>query len=293
MRKIYLTLVCLGLMLAGCAQEQQVDSSFRPTVNPSLYAKGKGPLLLIDSGHNNFHTLADKYAPFGWVAEQAGFVVSGFGKIDSASLSVATILVIANALHSDNVDNWRQPVLPAFRQDEIEMLQQWVNNGGSLFLIADHMPFAGAVSNLAQVFGFSLYDGFAYNRPQQKFDVFTVANGMLQSDMIANSIDSVVSFTGHAFAISDSASSIIRLDETYKVLMPQEAWRFSKDMKMIDAGGLSQLAYTRYGNGKVVMAGEAAMFTAQRVGDIKIGMNMDGARGNLPLLLRLLKWLSE
>lgn len=286
----------LFIPLIGCAQ-QQVDHDFAPAMATPLYEKGKGPVLLIDGGHYNFHTLDDKFAPFGKVAEADGFVVrSHDGEITNSSLSVARILVIANALNEQNTDSWRQPVLPAFTPEEVEALRQWVWNGGRLFLIADHMPFPGAAADVAAAFGYTFYDGFALKGPDTKFDVFSYGNGMLkQTDLTTRhgKLDSLVSFTGQAFKIPDSATSVMAFDAAYKVLMPEEAWQFSRDMKMLPAVGLSQLAYSRYGAGKVVVAGEAAMFTAQHAGDIKFGLNSTLAPNNLPLLLNILEWLAE
>jgi hypothetical protein len=166
-------------------------------------------------------------------------------------------------------------------------------NGGSLFLIADHMPFAGAAADLAKSMGFGFNDGFAYCKPNQKFDVFSYHNAMLQHNALTNGLDSIVTFTGQAFSIPDSATSVITLDATYKVLMPEVAWEFSKDMKMLDAAGMSQLAYMNYGSGKIVVSGEAAMFTAQRVGDVKFGLNAPFAPHNLALLINILGWLGK
>ncbi len=106
-------------------------------------------------------------------------------------------------------------------------------------------------------------------------------------------LDSIVSFTGQAFKIPDSATSVITLDKSYKVLMPEVAWEFSKDMKMLPAEGLSQLAYSRYGQGKIVVSGEAAMFTAQIAGGNKFGLNAPMAKYNVALLLNIFEWLSE
>lgn len=38
----------------------------------------------------------------------------------------------------------------------------WVESGGRLLLIADHMPLAGSAAKLAAAFGASFTDGFAY-----------------------------------------------------------------------------------------------------------------------------------
>jgi hypothetical protein len=141
-----------------------------------------------------------------------------------------------------------------------------------------------------------MYDGFALRGPGTKFDVFSRGNGMLRETTLSNlhgSLDSIVSFTGQAFTIPDHATSVITFNANYKVLMPEVAWEFSRDTKMIPAEGLSQLAYCRYGSGKIVVAGEAAMFTAQRVGDMKFGLNASFAPDNLQLLLNILEWLSH
>lgn len=280
----------------ACSQ-QQVDNDFTPEIAAPLFALGKGPLILVDAGHHNFHTLEDKFAPFGKVAKMDGFTVrSSEGPITGEILKDTRILVIANALNEKNVNSWQLPVYPAFTAEEVKKIRDWISRGGRLLLIADHMPFPGAVADLAQSMGFTFQNGFAFRRPKQNFDVFTLANGMLKRSPLTDmhgSMDSIVSFTGQAFAIPDSATSVITLDSNYKVLLPEVAWKFSADMKMIPAKGLSQLAYAHVGSGKIVVAGEAAMFTAQRVGDMRFGLNAPFARQNVTLLRNILEWLSE
>lgn len=39
------------------------------------YPKGKGPLVLIDESHNNFHTAVGTYKPFATRIERDGYVV--------------------------------------------------------------------------------------------------------------------------------------------------------------------------------------------------------------------------
>jgi hypothetical protein len=290
-------LYLLSLPLLGCAQQQEADRDYTPIISKPLYESGKGPVILIDGGHFNFHTLEDKFAPFGKIAEQDGFrVKSTSGNIKAEDLKNAKILVIANALNEKNIDSWQQPVHTAFTPEEVKEISNWVRNGGRLFLIADHMPFAGAAADLAKELGFSFNDGFALSGPKRKFDVFSRAEGTLTSSELTDmhgSLDSIVTFTGQAFKIPDNAKSVITLDSKYKVLMPEVAWEFSGSTKMIPADGLSQLAYCSYGKGKVVVSGEAAMFTAQKVGDIKFGLNAPLAPHNLQLLLNILEWLDK
>lgn len=57
--------------------------------------------------------------------------------------------------------------------------------------------------------------------------------------------------------------------------------------------GWSQGAYTNWGKGRVVVFGEAAMFTAQLAGPdkIRVGMNSADAPRNYQLLLNIIHWL--
>ena len=279
--------------LTGCAQ-QRPDKDFDPGLKQPLFPKGQGPVMLIDAGHHNFHTLEERFAPFGKVAVASGFQVKSISrKFEKDQLKDAKILVIANALHEENIEAWEQPVHPAFSDEEVAVIKDWVSDGGRLFLIADHMPFPGAASNLAAAFGYEFYDGFAMRRPRKNYDLFSRNNQMLQSNSLTEGIDSIVSFTGQAFQIPDDATAVLTLDSNYWVLMPEVAWQFNDQMKMQPAAGLSQLAYSRFGKGKVVVSGEAAMFTAQVAGKVMVCINADFAPNNLPILFNILEWLTS
>ena len=82
------------------------------------------------------------------------------------------------------------------------MVTQWVKNGGSLFLIADHMPMAGAVQDLAAQFGFGFTNGFVMDTVDSGPDAFTLKEGTLEESVLTTGRDStewvsqVVSFTG-------------------------------------------------------------------------------------------------
>lgn len=285
------------LSFSACAQ-QKADTDFTPDIPKPLFENGKGPHIVIDGGHYNFHSFDGRYAAFAKIATMDGFKVSGKeGAITKEYLNGIKILVIANALNEKNVDEWKKPTLPAFTEAEVNAITTWVRDGGSLFLIADHMPFGGAAASLAEQFGFIFKDGFALTGPGTRFDMFSYADNTLEHNAITDMhepIDSVVSFTGQAFTIPDGATSIITLDKRYKVLLPEEAWKFSRETPMEDAEGMSQLAYLTFGRGKVVASGEAAMFTAQIAGNnVKMGLNNEIAKNNVPLLLNILEWLAQ
>ena len=87
------------------------------------------------------------------------------------------------------------------------------------------------------------------------------------------------------------------LDEKWLSLEPDTAWRFNSEPPRFSASGWSQGAVREYGKGKVILWGEAAMFTAQVVeteqGTFKAGMNSDRASNNYKLLLSLMEWLID
>ena len=183
----------------------------------------------------------------------------------------------------------------AYTQAEIEAIEQWVNNGGRLFLIADHMPFGGGAGELGRAFGFEFGNGFARNPAVQGWDLFTKENRGLLTHEISEGISQVASFTGQAFTIPDEAEGIIRFPKGYISLRPDTAWRFNAETPRIDIEGQYQGAVMPYGRGKVAVFGEAAMFTTQLAGarKMKVGMNARGAEQNAPFLINLMRWLDR
>jgi hypothetical protein len=77
------------------------------------------------------------------------------------------------------------------------------------------------------------------------------------------------------------------------LLESDTAWVFNSRTRYTSIDGWSQGAYMKYGKGRLVMFGEAAMFTAQLAGPSKtrVGMNSDYAEENYKLLLNIIHWL--
>lgn len=296
MKQLKVLLILLPFI--SFSQEQQPDNNYMPVISKPLFESGQGPVLLIDAGHHNFHTPDERFSGFARVAAADGFRLQTLtGPVKKGSLDGVKVFVIANALNEKNIDQWQVPVYRAFTADEVEIIRKWVSDGGRLFLIADHMPFAGAAEALAAALGYTFYDGFAMSGPGRKYDVFSFDNGMLKHTDVTDmhgTIDTIITYTGQAFRIPEGATSILSFNSGYKILMPEVAWQFNKDMKMMPADGLSQLAYSTYGSGKVVVSGEAAMFTAQEVpGVVKFGLNAEMPNDNLQLLLNIMEWLCD
>lgn len=295
-RTFLLALVLLLCPLSIVLGQQAGDPDFNPVIENPTYASEKGPLVYIDEAHNNFHTLNGRFAPFTDLLRKDGYRVFALSKrISIKSLQPADILVISNALHEEDLGEWVLPNPSAFTSTEIEALITWVNEGGALLLIADHMPFPGAAGALAETFGFSMNNGFAIDTTRQGPIVFSKGNKTLKEHSITQIIDSVASFTGQGFQVPDDAFSLLELSEHVISLMPDTAWQFHEHTPHISLDGWSQGAVMTYGNGRVAVFGEAAMFTAQVAGPdrIKVGMNAESAPQNYLFVLQLLKWLSH
>jgi hypothetical protein len=304
------------LGFAGIAGAQQIpDRAFRPPVPRPAYDEESGPRLCLDEAHHNFHTLADRFWAFGELARRDGFRVAALNvTFRSASLSACDLLVISNAQPSDRP--WTEYPLPtpsAFADDEIEAVRVWVNAGGRLMLIADHMPLAGAASKLAAAFGARFTNGFAYpGATEAQIEtvrgggssaptLFRPGDGTLPRHAIsegrqeAEQVRQVRSFTGQAFRWDvEGAMPVMILPSEYVSLEPLIAWQFKPDTPVRKVGGWLQGATRRVGKGRVALFGEAAMFSAQVAGAERrpMGMNAPLAERNAQFTLNVLNWLT-
>jgi len=299
-------LLCFFLLvLLASGQAQQVaDSTFNPPIAKPGYATGSGPVVMLDEAHFNFHTATGRYLSFAQLLRRDGYVVqASTSRFNKKSLGNGKILVIANALAEINSQgNWSLPNPSAFADDEIAAVREWVHEGGALLLIADHMPFAGAAEKLGAAFGIRFSNCFAMfaEQSQGALFVFRRSNGALAEHPIINGrtrderLDSLMTFTGSAFQADGSAQSLLVLDSSQRLLLPQTAWQFTAETPRLSAAGWLQGATLNYGKGRVAVFGEAAMFSAQLAGPNRtpVGMNSPQAPQNYRFLLNVMHWLS-
>lgn len=279
--------------------QHAVDTTYHPNIHDPAYEQGSGPVIYIDEGHNNWHTMSRRYKPFSSLLARDGYVVKPYtGIFDKNKLEEGKILVISNAL-SEDVEDYTIPEPSAFSPDEINILAEWVANGGSLFLIADHMPMADASKDLAAAFGFKFTNGFVFDTVGRGVAFFKLEDKTLVESIItegrdpAEKVNEVVTFTGQAFQVPDDARSILTFNDAFENYLPDTAWVFDETTIKQNVNGWSQGAITEFGKGKVAVFGEAAMFTAQLAGPEKRkgGMNSDFASQNFQFLLNIIHWL--
>jgi hypothetical protein len=301
MKKYSFLIYLLGLFCVSVQAQQRFDTTFTPHIVEPLFDESVAPVICIDSAHNNLHTLGGGFSPFARLMKANGFQVRDISSsvTDTAVLSDCDIYAIINPLHESNLGNWRLPNPSAFTTQEIIEINNWVNDGGRIFLVADHMPFGGAAFELAKSFGFEFSNGFVRLKKEGNHpDYFSLQNERLQEhQMLAGEIQSVTTFTGSAFKYPEKAELILSFKKGDISLEPEIAWQFADTTKTIDLENYAQGAVMNYGKGKLAVFGEAAMFTARDItnenGTFKVGFNSRLAPNNQQFAVRLMRYLVE
>ena len=284
-------LAALLLFCASLAAAQQVpDTSFQPVITNPAFAPDKGPVVLLDEAHFNFHTAAGRYLPFADLLRRDGYVVTASTKpFTSELLRAGSVLVISNALNERNQTDWKPPIPPAFTQAEVDTVRNWVSAGGALLLIADHTPFSKAAEDLGKAFGIRFLDGGVVSKRHVGPMIFRKSDGTLKDHPITRRIEEVATFTGSSFEIDTRVGEPLLVfgSDAYSMTEPN-------DPHAVQVTGRLQGAVLPFGKGKVAVFGEAAMFSAQLAGPNKapMGMNAPVAKQNSQFLLNVIHWLT-
>ena len=290
---IFTLLVCLT---PGFAQ-QQADPEFDTSVAHPAYKKD-GPRVMFDEAHHNFHTTDGRYKPFVDLLVNDGYnVIRNRQPFVKTRLSGFKILVIANALGAEEDDD-KGADESAFTAEEIAAVADWVKGGGALLLIADHAPFGGAASALSNSFGVDMSQGYTFDPANSVAGsptllIFSRENKLLANHPIAEGrneterINLVRSFTGQSLKGPEGSVEILKLADS-AIDKPEYTAETSTS-----AAGRAQAIALKFGKGRVVVQGEAAMLSAQISGVEKhpMGMNVPGS-DNKQYALNLLHWLS-
>ncbi len=306
-----IALLTLSLLSSvACGSGQRVDPAFRVQLpSPPTYPTASGPVVLIDEAHNNVAVAAGRYGPFIEVLEADGFVVQSLRTgFTPDSLKDAELLVITGAMHDRNLENWSllesgnqpagpEPLLSAFSQQEIEVVNGWVSAGGALLLLAEHMPMAGAVAQLAHSFGFTLLNGFVEDPDTWDPVVFRRSDGTLVDHPITRGsgrdagVEFVATFDGAAFQ-ADGAETLMILGPQHVSYQPEIIWDIDENTPAISVAGWFQGAVKRFDAGRIAVFGDATMFSAQlKENGSPMGMNSDEGAHNLQFLLNVMHWL--
>lgn len=307
------------LLSLGIQAQQMADPDFKASVERPAYTRNH-PSVVIDEAHSNFHTAGGRYKPFADLLRSDGYDVRpGTKKFEKGGLKGVRVLVISNA----TAPAAGRDSDPAFAEQECEVISDWVRSGGSLLLIADHAPFGSAARNLARRFGIEMGDGFVFDAAHSEGNptnlVFSQENGLLGTHPLlrgrrpSEQVKLVLAFTGQSLSIPRGAVPLLRLGATayespsrgdLSAALRASAGAGEENEKAYDGhaqsvGGRAQGIAMRFGRGRLVVLGEAAMFSAQVVRftegeqqrELKMGMNLPGS-DDRQFALNVMHWLS-
>ena len=243
-------------------------------------ASGQVPIVGIDEGHFNVHTVATTYKGLADAIRRDGLRVDALtGRFTAETLRTVAVLVISNAraAASGPLDARGRP---AFTSSELDTVVDWVRRGGGLLLVVDHYPIGSANQELGARFGVDILNGETsdplYERDELGARVATGSGGTVtvSSQIIferaskaiadhpitcglsqAERIDRVATFRGTSFDAPPAAVPLLRFsDAAIDALGPAGTPRRP-------AAGRNQGLAMSFGNGRVVLLGEAAMLT--------------------------------
>jgi hypothetical protein len=275
---------------------QRADLLFNVKISRPAYTTAH-PRVLIDEAHQNFHTASGRYKPFADLISNDGYMVSpNKEKFTKKVLATCEILVIANAMGAEGMGS-PGAAKSAFSEDECQAVHDWVKAGGALLLITDHMPFGAAAEDLAKRFGVEMGKlaardqanmepesrGLLFSREKHLLGDHPITRGRNESERI----NRVKTFTGQSLKGPPGSVSFLNFSATATA-------GFGKNQ--VPVTGRSQGLALKYGQGRVVVLGEAAQLSAQLAGLEReprsmMGMNVPGI-DNRKLALNIMHWLS-
>lgn len=298
-RRLCLT-CCAALAVAQCARsqpaQQSVDRDFGPApLAAPAYPAGRGPVLWFDEGHQNLVTRTGLFSPLVAVVEADGYrTASVTGTLTAPVLARTALLVIGEPGAAEDSGSG---AAPAFAEQEVHAVTDWVSRGGSLLLLVDHMPTSGAAASLGAALGFVLHNGFVIDWDAWDDTLFVRTDGTLATHAVtegatpAERVTEVAAFFGAAFE-AEAAEPVLVIGAGYDLFFPSEPWAITESTPRRPAAGMYMGATRRVGQGRVAVFSDASMFSAQisQFG-AKMGMNTASGRQNQQLLLNVLHWL--
>ena len=305
-KKRILQLIIPLLIFVSCVYQRPDMRTDMSVERPTFNAKNS-PVVLFDAGHGNFHHIHSTYKPFATLLNNDGIVLRIHeDRFTQKALQHVDLLIIANATGEEQKDGG---MTSAFLESEIEVLMGWISQGGSLLFIADHDPFGSAAADLARALGVGMQSVWTVDTSRQNPEIgratwleYSRENGglgihpILHADNPGSAIQNVITFTGQSLSFDSTWTSILQLSASARNYYAKASASIvsAEPSTYFPVPGQSQLIACKYGSGRIVIAGEAAMFTAQEVRiffkTIRAGFNY-GNYDNKQLVLNIIHWL--
>lgn len=299
--KLLFSVTLLFTFISCSNNKAKPDNAFDVSVSDPKLTTIK-PNVLFDEAHKNHHQIKTTYKPFATLIENDGCSVKSTGKpIENTVLKITDIFIVAAAMGKEDPGD-KSP----FTGDEANLLEQWVNDGGSLLLITEHFPFGLAMSPVLNNFGVQVHNGYTEdtllnNKEVRDALLFTKSKGNLNATHpITDKVERLNTFTGSSVKGDSTWTQLLMFTPNaqnfnVKVDVKKEGGDIITSVQYADfysAKGFSQGICKQYGKGKIVVLAESAFLTAQldKNGN-RYGMNSPG-EDNKQFVLNLIRWLA-
>ncbi|WP_111977560.1 DUF4350 domain-containing protein [Algibacillus agarilyticus] len=320
-KKLASVLLAAMVTVPACATTTSIvgTGDYVVKVENPTYKKGTGPRISIDEGHNNYQTMEHRFKGFADLVQGDGYQAKPLkATFTASSLANTDILVICNALNAKNAPSNKDWVLPApsaFTTEEITAVKEWVNAGGSLLLISDHMPFPSAAAKLGEAFNVEIQSNFAFNPyftfrpgdmnlmrfyqyPGDKQGGTLLNTPIVKGNNPSEAVPYVITFTGSAFRMKPGVpfTPVMQLGKGTTILWPTDYAVMGPTTPSAGGDGLYQGVIMSSGKGRVAVFGEASMFSvgyADWENNYPMGFNNPEANHNQQFVLNLMHWLSN
>ena len=304
MKKLILLLLFVPLLSFG--QEQNYpykwpmynDTNVNLEVEDPTFQINDGPLIMFDSTHKNFFIQSHLIKPLVDLLINDGYRVSFLDKkFSKSSLSQASVLVVITALPFDFATENSAEDKNTFSENELNELQNWVNNGGSLLVFSEHAPFDQAINPLLRKFDIESSIGTTVDtiNYESKYGPgmikFENKNLNTNHPIVTGKykVKKLVSFGGSAL-LGSKYENILKLDES--------SFNVKHSTGIGPEGkGNSQGLAGMYGSGKIAAFGDSNGFTAMvfNMDDgtkMYAGMNTEGYDWK-NFVLNTFRWLTN
>ena len=305
MKKLFYTLALL-ISFSSFGQEQNYpykwpmynDTNVNLEVEDPTFEINDGPLIMFDSTHKNFFIQSHLIKPLVDLLINDGYRVSFLDKeFSKSSLSQASVLVVITALPFDFATENSAEDKNTFSENELNELQNWVNNGGSLLVFSEHAPFDQAINPLLRKFDIESSIGTTVDtiNYESKYGPgmikFENKNLNTNHPIVTGKykVKKLVSFGGSAL-LGSKYENILKLDE--RSFNVKHSTGIGPEGK-----GNSQGLAGMYGSGKIAAFGDSNGFTAMvfNMDDgtkMYAGMNTEGYDWK-NFVLNTFRWLTN
>ncbi len=303
-----------GLLPERSEPRPAPDPAFRPHVENPAYQKN-GPQVLFDEAHFNAYTADERYKAFVQLITRDGYIVSPTRDVFTQEhLRNYDILIIAGARGADGSCSQRvwigldrcPAAQRAFTVAETDVVRDWVHDGGALLLASDAFPVGTAMKGLATEFGLEITGGQildwenSYPGSSIEWIEFSREKGTLIDHPITagrgstERVDRVLTFGSHSVRGAEEPDGFLRLVSPAMELLPGHAQGDTILAKTITVAGSMQGIALQFGEGRVVILGDADALTSQLLPDREKPMGLDFPEGfdNRQLVLNIMHWLS-